>query len=300
MITHTDAFLDRVKLKRSVRIWKLIGMVAIAIAVVAMLKSGTNGPITGGEFIARYNLEGMIFDDPARIELLDEVKKNKSAKALLITIDSPGGTAVGGEQIYKQLRLISDEKPVVVLMRGMATSAAYMAAIAGDHIVAHEGSITGSVGVLMQSVEVTEMAEKLGITPITIKSGELKASPSPVEEVTPEALEAIQEVIDDFFRYFIGIVKERRKLDDKELARIRDGRIFTGRQALELKLVDEIGSLPEAEAWAKAKLNKKDIPVVEVKEKVPTGKWLEENIFSRFIGGLLKGERHFGLMSVWQ
>ncbi|MBI1275749.1 signal peptide peptidase SppA [bacterium] len=300
MITHTDAFLDRVKLKRSVRIWKLLSMVAIAIAVVAMLKSGANGPIAGGEYIARYNLEGMILDDPARVKLFNDIKENKRAKALLLSIDSPGGTAVGGETIYKQLRLISAEKPVVVVMRGMATSAAYMAAIAGDRIFSHEGSITGSVGVLMQSVEVTELAHKLGIKPITIKSGELKASPSPVEEATPEALEAIQVVIDDFFHYFLGIVKERRKLDDKTIAVIKDGRVFTGRQALELKLVDEIGGEPEAEAWLHETLHNKDIPVVEVKEETQPGEWLDKNVFSRFMGDVLNGKNHLGLMAVWQ
>lgn len=205
------------------------------------------------QHIARVTLDEIIFDDAKRDELFAEIEKDDNVKAVILRIDTPGGTTVASEEIYLELRKIAKKKPVVATMRSFATSGGYLAAIGADHIIAREGTVTGSIGVIMQTFEATELAKKIGIKPIVVRSGELKAAPTPAEKMTPKARKMLEGIIDDFFQYFIGLVKTRRGLTDDQVKAISDGRVVSARQAIKLNLVDEIGGEAEALAWLKDK-----------------------------------------------
>src|SRR5262249_34918350 len=141
------------------------------------------------------------------------------------------------------------KKPVVAVMRSIAASAGYMVALAADHIVAREGTITGSIGVLIETAEVTELAEKIGIKPVLVKSSPLKGTPSPFEKTTPEAERVIRDVVNDFYNRFVDMVAERRALPRDRVVQLADGRVYSGRKAAEDKLIDGIGGEDEAVKW---------------------------------------------------
>lgn len=266
MSLNADTLLDRIRLKQQLNKWRII---AIIVAVVALLfgfgKSSHLSPIRS-DYIARITISGVIEDDPKLTKLFEDVKKDKHAKALLVWLDTPGGGAVGGQQLYLNLMSVAKVKPVVAVMRTMAASAGYMASLGADHIVAREGTITGSIGVIMETFEATELADKIGIKPIVIKSGPFKASPNPSEKFTPEQQEVMQAVIKDFFNWFVDIVAERRKLPRDKVVSLADGRIYTGRQALKEKLIDQIGGEEEAIDWLVQ--NKKISKTLEVEDVV--------------------------------
>lgn len=218
-----------------------------------------------GDHVARVPIEGLIVADEDLIALIDRLGRDDSVKAVVLSIDSPGGTTVGGEALYQALRRLAGKKPVVASIGTLGTSAAYLIATSGDRIFAYETSLTGSIGVLIQAPEFSKLMAEVGISVSEVKSAPLKASPSPFEAMTPDAKAALQAVIDDSFDWFRAIVAERRHLEGDALARVTDGRIFTGRQALALKLVDALGSETEIRAWlASEKGVAADLPMVKV------------------------------------
>ncbi len=273
MSLNADTLLDRIYLKAQVRKWRIIGILCIFVSIIVWLPEiGTKlhlDPIRSN-FIARITIDTIITDDKKLFELIESARTNPKIKAVVVWLDTPGGSAIGGQELYLKLKELSHSKPVVAVVRSMAASAGYMAAIGTDYIVAREGSITGSIGVIVQTGEVTGLAEKLGIKPISIKSAPLKASPSPFEKLTPEAEAVIQNVINDFYSYFIGIVEERRKLTHEEALFVSDGRVFSGKEALRLKLIDELGGEKEAVQWLAKKKNidaSLEVEDIEVKKE---------------------------------
>ncbi|HEX9702626.1 MAG TPA: S49 family peptidase, partial [Rhodospirillales bacterium] len=200
MSLDPDYVVERRRLKRRLTFWRVLGIVAIVAAGVAV--AGRFDLIKRQNHVARIAIDGIILDDRDREEALKDVANDRRAKALLVKIDSPGGTYVGGEALYQALRRVAKKKPVVALMGTTATSAGYMTALASDHIVARASSLTGSIGVIMQTADVTGLLDKLGIKPETIKSGPLKAQPNPMEPFTPDARKATEAVIKDFFDMF--------------------------------------------------------------------------------------------------
>jgi protease-4 len=268
-----DQIIDRRRLKRKLVFWRVVGLLALvaAIAIGAVLAIG---PERIGErsnpHVARIAINGFIADDRAELELIDRLAKNDAVKAVLVSIDSPGGATVGGEALYDALRELAQKKPTVASIKTLGASAAYMAAIATDHIVAYKSSITGSIGVLFQSPEVSEAMAKLGIKLTEVKSSPLKASPSPFEPASPEAIAVIQSLIGDTYNWFVDIVAERRKLDRPTALRLADGRVYSGRQALAAGLIDEVGGEEEAVAWLiKEKGIAADLRIVEWKKEEP-------------------------------
>ena len=159
------------------------------------------------------------------------------------------------EDLYRSLLVVGKNKPVVVIMGTVAASAAYMSAVAAERIFARESTITGSIGVLFQTVDVTNLLNKLGVIPESLKSGPLKAVPSPIEPLTDKARMATQSLIDDLFAFFVDIIVERRDLDRSEVLSLADGRVYTGRQALENGLIDEIGNELKARIWLEENKN---------------------------------------------
>ncbi len=299
MSLDADAIVDRRRLKRRLIAWRLAAITAVAaLAYVAIFPSQT---LDVRDHIAAIGVAGLITDDQERIEVLDEVASTDSAKALIVRINSPGGTAVGGETLYHALRRVADKKPVVALIRTLGTSGGYMAALAADRIYARENSITGSIGVLLQTAEMSGLMEKVGIKAEALTSGPMKGQPSAFEPMGDEARAVNQALIDDTHNWFVNLLAERRGLDATEAAAAADGRVFTGRQALAAKLIDGFGGLREARAWLDADRGiPARLPLREL--KMPEAPL---DLISRFLGSAEKtllSERLAldGLLTLWQ
>jgi len=249
--------------------------------------------------IAKVTIDNIITQDSFRYEKLEELSQNKNTKAVIVFINSPGGTVVGGETLYKSIKNIAQQKPVISVMGEVATSAAYMASLGSNYIFAQEGTITGSVGVLVLSSEFTELAKKIGISTEVIKSGDLKASPSPLEKMTPKAREQMEKIVQEISKNFINLVKKERKLDNNKTQLISDGRIFTGQSALQIGLIDSIGNIKEAKEYLKIEHNIDMLPILNM-EIIKKEKMIEKflSLFTNKINAskLLNLK---GLISIW-
>jgi protease-4 len=253
MAIEADYLIDRRLLKRRLLIWQGI---AVALAILAALAIAARyGGVFERPHVARLAVTGIIADDPDRDEALAALAEDDNARALIVHINSPGGTVVGGEVLYSRLRQIAAAKPVVAVIGELGTSAAYMTAIASDRIFARDGSLTGSIGVILQAADFSGLLEKVGIRPETVKSSPLKAQPNPLEPFTPEAREATRDVIMNMYDSFVDLVASRRGFDRARLASLADGRVFTGRQAVSNGLIDAIGGEAEARAWLSSARN---------------------------------------------
>jgi len=265
MALDTERLIERQRLKRRTRLWQGLFLVAVAAALYLLVADKLVREETG-ERIARLSVTGIITSDRDRDEALRKLAEDDDVKALVIRIDSPGGTFVGGESLYHAVLDVAQKKPVVAVMEGVGASAAYMVAVAGNHIVAREGTLTGSIGVIMQSANVVDLLESIGIQPETIKSDPLKGQPSPFEETLPAAQRWSQVIVDQMKDIFVSMVAQGRpNIAAADLATLADGRVFTGRQALENGLIDEIGGEQAALDWLAAERGvDSSLPVSEV------------------------------------
>jgi protease-4 len=250
MSSDADMLADRRNLRRKLTLWRLLAVVGVvAAAVVAgMAWTGRTPGSIAQAHIARVTISGFISGDRRTLELIKSLE-NSSAAAVLVKIDSPGGTVSGSEALYDALRLLAAKKPMVAVVDGLAASGGYIAAMGSDRIVARQTSLVGSIGVLFQIPNVGQLLNTVGVKVEEVKSSPLKAAPNGFEPTSPEARAALQRVVDDNYDWFKRLVRERRKLAEPEVATVSDGRVHTGRQGLALKLVDEIGGEPEAIAW---------------------------------------------------
>lgn len=296
MSLDADRLIDRRRLKRSLTFWRVLAIVAAVAAVVAAV-----GRLYGGQtYIARLVVDGIIFDDPWRDEALADAATDGKVAALIVRIDSPGGTVAGGEALYESLRNVAKQKPVVAVMGGTATSAGYMTALAADRILARASSVTGSIGVIMQTADVTGLLEKLGVKPEAIKSGPLKAQPNPLEPFTTEAREAARGAILDLYHMFVDMVVDRRKMPRDKVLALSDGRVYTGRQALANGLIDALGGEPEARQWlADVRQIPRSLPVKDVEIEYEDGVW--RSLLGSTVGKALFSERLRldGPISLW-
>ena len=234
--------------RRKLFLWRIFSF----ILVISLLYIFFNNPktnISSQPHIANYTISGLLVDADQILEDLEYLEFEDNVKAIIITVDSPGGTTVSAEEIFLKIRSISSNKPIVVVMKNIATSGAYLFSIGADRIFARENTITGSVGVLLQWVRIDRGLEKLGIEMKEVKSGKLKAEPDFFGESDEEAMALTQKIVDETYTWFLNLVKEHRKVEDHAISQMSDGRIFTGRQALELNLIDEIGGNREAKSW---------------------------------------------------
>lgn len=293
-----DYLIDRHRLKRHVTFWR-IATIIVAVALVATA-IGRFSSTSSKSYIARLDVERVIVNDPDRLKALDAIISDSNVKALLVAINSPGGTVVGGETLHHALVRAADKMPVVAVMGDLATSAGYMIAAASDHILAREGTITGSIGVLFQTAEITDLLSNLGISVESIKSGPLKAEPTPFKKMTPEVRQATQSLVDDMFKMFVDMVANRRNMTQEKVQSLADGRVFTGRMALKEGLIDAIGGEREALQWlAEKKGLAKDLPVRKLKIKRDVQDWFKH--LSSLAGKTVLSERLTldGLVSVW-
>jgi protease-4 len=267
MSLDSDVIVDRRRIRRKLTFWRVMAaMVAIAaIAVLGMLVSPGRGGLATSGSIARINIEGLIRSDQDRVEALERLADSKAA-AVIVHINSPGGTTAGSEQLYDALTRLKAKKPLVIVVEGLAASGGYITAIAGDHIIAQQTSLVGSIGVLFQFPNFTDLLKTVGVQVEEVKSSPLKAAPNGFEPTSPEARAALDSLVKDSYAWFRGLVKERRGMDDALLDKVADGRVFTGHQAVDLKLIDQLGDEKTAIAWLVAQKGvKADLPVRDYK-----------------------------------
>ena len=267
MTLEADSIIARRRLRRSLAVWRILAVLALVIGITGLLvasDTSVGGLSKRANHIARVKVDGLITGDEELLKLLEELQDAEQVRAVLVRIDSPGGTTSGSEALYGAIRRLADNKPVVAVMDTVAASGGYIVALAADHVVARGNTITGSVGVLFQWAELRELLNTLGVNVETIKSGELKAEPSPFGPMSEKARAVTEAMVQDSFSWFLDLVKERRKLQPAQLQTVADGRVFTGRQALSQGLVDQIGGEEQATEWlASSKGIDKDLEILD-------------------------------------
>ncbi len=273
---QADLLIDRGRLKRHLGWWRA-GAVVLGVALLAALFGFGRGE--GGAHVARVTLRGFIADDPKLLDELARLRRAENVRAVLVMIDSPGGSVGGGEALFAALAAIQQKKPVVAVMGGTAASAAYMAALPAARVFAREMTVTGSIGVLMQSVDASELLARIGVRGEALVSGPLKDQPSPFHPLSEEGRSVLQGVIADLHDQFVQRVATARQLPVEVVRPLADGRVFTGRQALALRLVDAIGGEAEARAWlAQEKAVAESLPVRNVETRGRLERLLEASV----------------------
>ena len=315
MPLDAESVIDRRRLKRRVTIWR-IAAVALGVLFVGTLLLGDQEMTSSAGIlphVARVTVDGVITDDRKVQELLERVAKADQVKAVILDINSPGGTTTGGEAMYDAVRRLAEKKPVVAVCGTLATSAAYIVAIATDRIFVYGNTITGSVGVIFQWAEVTELLHTLGIKVEEVKSGPLKAVPSPFEPMDQRGRELTEEMVQEAKTWFVDLVAERRKIEPNSVPGLTQGRIYSGRQAVKLKLADQIGDEETAMSWLRTE---RDVPaglnVVDWKPKAESGGlfgWLIRSMadaigistgtIAGLVGQVMSTLKLDGLVSVW-
>lgn len=250
MVLDTETVIDRRRLKGRLTAWRIAAVALSLVLLGAWLMSGKEaGPAGILPHIARVSVSGVITDDRKMHELIEKVGKASQVKAVIIDINSPGGTTTGGEALYDSIRRLAEKKPVVAVCGTLATSAAYIVALATDRIFVYGNTITGSVGVIFQWAEVTELLHTLGIKVEEVKSGPLKAVPSPFQPTDERGRQVTEEMVQDAKVWFVDLVGKRRDINPGSVPGLTEGRIYSGRQAVEFKLADEIGDEKSAVTW---------------------------------------------------
>lgn len=273
MMSDAELIVERRRLRRRLVFWRILAVVLAVVALAALVWEG--GGRKFENHLARIRIDGLITGDQKTLDLLKEVSEADQVKGVILRIDSPGGTTAGSEAVYDAIRRISAKKPVVAVMDTVAASGGYITALAADRIVARGNTITGSIGVIFSFPEVSKLLDTLGIRMEELKSGDMKAEPSPYRPVSEKARAVSMEMVEDGFRWFTGLVAERRQLPMDRVRVLSDGRVYTGRQALDAKLIDALGDEQTATSWLETdrKLEAK-LPIVDWKPKTtadPTG-----------------------------
>ncbi len=207
---------------------------------------GRESQFAFGDKIAVVEIQGVIAQSSGIIEEIHQYLEDTGVKAIVLRIDSPGGGVGPAQEIHREVQKARGKKKLITSMDSVAASGGYYIACASDLIVANPGTITGSIGVVMEFTNLEELLKKIGVKGVVLKGGEYKDVGSPFREMTPDEKKIMQEVIDNVHQQFIRAVVEGRKLERSSVIKVADGRIFTGEQALELKLVDRMGNLQDA------------------------------------------------------
>jgi protease-4 len=269
-----DLLIERRRLRWRVAAWRAAAILALLLAVAVAAARTSDWE---GDRIARLELSGLILSDPERDAAIADLARDDSVKALIVSIDSPGGTFVGGEALHDTLRGLRERIPVVAVMEDLAASGGYMVAVASDRIFARRGTLTGSIGVLWETFDASALLGEIGIGTETLRSGPLKGQPSPLEPLSEPARTAVQGLVDEMHGLFVAMVAEGRSLDEATVRRLADGRVYSGEQAVANGLVDAIGGEKEARDWLAAERGiDADLPLVDVAWGEDPGGWLRE------------------------
>ena len=252
MVADAEMIADRRRLRRKLTVWRVLTFAILLAAVIGggfLMTRGLEGPADGREQIARVSVSGLITGDSRVTELFRRVGEARSVSRVIVSISSPGGTTTGSEELFRGIRDLAAKKPTVAFIDGTAASGGYIAALGADRIVARETSLVGSIGVLFQYPDFSKLLGQIGVSVEEVKSSPLKAEPSGFKPTSNEARAALQSVVNDTYSWFKALVQSRRSLSDSELAAVSDGRVFSARQGLPLKLIDELGTERDAVAW---------------------------------------------------
>ena len=250
MSLEADLVVDRLRLKRRLTLWRGLAVLGFVLALLASV--GLRRHQAGflfGPHLARLRVEGVITEDRDRLDLIDAAAKDDSVKGMILAIDSPGGSVSGGESLHDAIARFAARKPVVVTMGGVAASAGYMIAVPAARIFASNATLTGSIGVILQSPDLSGLLGKLGVGVDELVSGPLKGQPSVVKPLSPEGREMLQGVVADLYGQFVDIVAAGRHMDPARVRALADGRPYTGHQAVGLGLIDQIGTERDARDW---------------------------------------------------
>ncbi len=272
MAIDADIMAERRRLTRKLSLWRVLAVLAGVLALVGLTIGivGRSGLVASGNHVARVTVSGVITGDRPTLQMLERLGGQAGAQAVMVVINSPGGTVPGSEALHEGIRRLAEKKPVVAVVNNMAASGGYIAALGADRIVAQQTALVGSIGVLFQVPNVSQLLERVGVKVETERSAPLKAAPSGVEPTSPEAREAVRALVRESYDWFRGMVKTRRSMSEEEVAVVADGRVFSGRQAVGLKLVDEVGSEREAIAWLERERNiAKGLPVRDYRRRSP-------------------------------
>ena len=245
-----DLYEERRRKWRRSGFWRGIGFMLLLLGggIWWALSAAGDGFPTGAH-IARITIDGVITQDRHREEVLAKIAADDDVKALIVLINSPGGTVVGSEILYDSLRAVAAKKPVVAEMAGMAASGGYMAALGADYIVAHSNTVTGSIGVIMEYPDMSGLLDQVGVQMQVVRSSEIKGGVSPFRAANPEEVAAQQAMIEETFQWFKSLVAERRNLSGTALDDVTTGGVFTGRKAVKNGLIDELGGDAEARSY---------------------------------------------------
>jgi protease-4 len=303
MSLETDLLLDRRRLKRRLVFWRVFSVLALVIAALIGLKGA--GLTPGSAHIARVTVKGLITEDRKLTEAIDKLADDDHVKAVILSIDSPGGSVAGGETLHDAFARVVAKKPVVVTMGGLAASAGYMIAVPASRIFARESTLTGSIGVLMETGELSGLLGKIGVSAEVIRSGPLKDEPSFVRPLSPAGKQVLQSIVNDMYDQFVGMVADGRHMDPEKVRSLADGRAYTGRQALGLGLVDAIGGEREAKDWL---VSAKNVPAGLPVEDLPSSGFASRALSST-LGTMVQGAWNMlisqsvsldGAQAVWQ
>jgi protease-4 len=275
MALDAEMIADRSRMRRKLSFWRVAAILALILAVIVGGLVATGGSVNIADSrpqIARISVGGFIAGDQRMTDLFKQVGDSPSVSGVVISINSPGGTTTGSEELFRGIRDLSAKKPLVAFVDGTAASGAYITALAADRIVARETSIVGSIGVLFQYPDFSGVLGKIGVGVEEVKSSPLKAEPSGFHPTTPEARAALQAVVNDTYAWFKNLVAERRKMTPDQLAAVSDGRIFSARQGVSLRLVDALGNEADAVAWLEKERGvSKGLPVRDWKPRAGSG-----------------------------
>lgn len=277
MSIETDLLLDRRRLKRRLFFWRLLAIAALVVAVGTAAGVWTRG---SRHHLARITVTGIITEDRKLNQAIDALAKDASVPAAILYINSPGGSVAGGEGLHDVLARLARKKPLVAVMGGTAASAGYMIAMPAERIFARESTLTGSIGVLLETGEVSGLLARMGVEAEAITSGPLKDQPSFIRPLSPQGRQVLHGLVMDMYEQFVAMVAAGRKMEPERVRALADGRAYTGRQALLLGLVDQFGGEPEAREWLeKEKRISADLPVEDVKTTT-----LAERTFGAMLG----------------
>jgi len=283
MSLETDLLLDRHRLKRRLFFWRSFAILAVLAAILVAVR-GSGFGITR-DHIARLNVTGLITENDKLTRAVDRLADEPSVKALIVRIDSPGGSVAGGESLHDAIADVAAKKPVVAVMGGLAASAGYMIAVPANRIFAHEATLTGSIGVLLEAPEFGGLLSKVGVDVQTIVSGPLKNQPSLTAPLSAQGQQVLQGLVTDMYGQFVAMVAAGRRMDPDKVRQLGDGRAYTGRQALQLGLVDAIGGEHDAREWlAKTKSVPMSLPVEDVSTESFTERTLSSVLGPVFTG----------------
>jgi protease-4 len=297
MALEADALIDRRRLKRRLMFWRVLAVAALVVA--ALIAVPHRGHI-GGARIARYTISGVIGDGHEQIEALDALRKDSGVSAVLLHLDTPGGAVAGGEGIHDAVIDLAAAKPVVSVMDGTAASAGYMIAVAAPYIVARDSTLTGSIGVIMELGDISALLDKIGVKPDQLVSGPLKGQPSFTQPLSAPGRQYLQGLVMDLYDQFVGLVASGRHMDKDKVKALADGRAYTGRQALGLGLVDEIGGESQAIKWLE---KKRHVPAGLPVRDVVKGNWYEQMVqtsISSIVMTARQSLRVDGVWALWQ